>query len=510
MTYTLLSCIDSKIIDSTKFYGRFEIGTFSPGQGLTVANALRRGLLSQLSGTAITLVQIYGASHEYDTLPGMRECILDILLNLKQIVLKSEFEVFKPQIGFLNVKGPGIIRARDLKLPFFIYSINPDQYIATLTNRGSLNIKFLINCGKTSLIHTPSSKNYSNWVNLLRKNEPTFLTAIKNKENHSNFYTEWKKKREINYQQFFMGQKKKQTNLNLFKKQKMISNKLSKSEQKISITNAITEQFVGSDSAKIGYFPIDAIFSPVTRVNYTIEIKNALIKRETIFLEIWTNGTIDPRSAIHKTVKALIQLFLPLQQLKINSFNFRQSKIYLSSFNTIYFNNIISKFQLSRSIKNKIISDSFLFQLNKNESISKPIIFYLNTPLISGIKKKIKKEKINQYIQINKFFKVQIHLKNDLNVLNHFLKQRSKNSISHFKKLNRNLKRKLDPLELDILNLDLPSNLYLKLKKANIEIVGDLFKKSKLQFLNENRLNQMDLLEIKNSLIKYGLNFNFI
>ena len=90
----------------------------------------------------------------------MRECVLDILLNLKQIILKSDFDIYTPQIGFLNVKGPGIVRARDLKLPFFIYSIDPDQYIATLTNNGQLNMKFLIYCGKTYLTHTPSSKKF--------------------------------------------------------------------------------------------------------------------------------------------------------------------------------------------------------------------------------------------------------------------------------------------------------------------------------------------------------------
>jgi DNA-directed RNA polymerase subunit alpha len=59
-----------------KFYGRFELGPFAPGQGLTVANSLRRSLLSQLTGTAIPLVEISGASHEYETLTGVRESVL--------------------------------------------------------------------------------------------------------------------------------------------------------------------------------------------------------------------------------------------------------------------------------------------------------------------------------------------------------------------------------------------------------------------------------------------------
>ena len=172
MTYTLLSCIDSKIINSTTFYGRFELGTWNSGQALNIANILRRGLLSELSGTSITFVKIIGTSHEYDTLPGIQECILDILLNLKKIILKSEFKIFSPQVGFLNVRGPGIVRAGDLKLPFFINLIDPNQYIATLTQNGLLNIKFLIHSGKKYLIHTPSSNHYLNWVNLLEKKKP--------------------------------------------------------------------------------------------------------------------------------------------------------------------------------------------------------------------------------------------------------------------------------------------------------------------------------------------------
>jgi DNA-directed RNA polymerase subunit alpha len=99
MDYTLLSCIDSRVESPMKFYGRFELGPFAPGQGLTVANSLRRSLLSQLTGTAIPLVEISGASHEYETLTGVRESVLDIILNIKQIILTSDFEFFT-WVGF--------------------------------------------------------------------------------------------------------------------------------------------------------------------------------------------------------------------------------------------------------------------------------------------------------------------------------------------------------------------------------------------------------------------------
>jgi DNA-directed RNA polymerase subunit alpha len=158
-SYTFVSCIDSRVENLTKFYGRFQLGPFAPGQALTVANALRRALLSQLSGISITLLEIQGASNEYEVLKGVRESVLDILLNLKQIVLTSDFENMNPQVGFLAVKGPGVVRSGDLKLPAFIYAVDPNQYIATLSTNGRLNCKFLICSGKNSITYSPSDYN---------------------------------------------------------------------------------------------------------------------------------------------------------------------------------------------------------------------------------------------------------------------------------------------------------------------------------------------------------------
>ena len=450
MAHTLLSCIDSKIINSTKFYGRFELGTWSPGQAMTIANTLRRGLLSELPGTSITFVKIIGTSHEYDTLPGIRECILDILLNLKKIILKSDFKVFSPQIGFLNVKGPGIIRSRDLKLPFFIHSIDPNQYIATLTNNSQLNIKFLIHSGKKYLIHTPSSSHYLNWVNLLEKQKP--INLIENNKNKSllNNYKKWKKERYLNKKTFalnlilfkysyllgffpILNNNNNKTNIlinyilknntnkvqliNLINNNKKINklinffnyNSNKKNENKI-LNLTKNRKNKNNKSNKIGYFPIDAIFSPIIRVNYTIEIKNSITKRETIFLEIWTNGTIDPRSAIHETIKILIKLFLPLQQLQVNFFNVCKGKIYLTKLNSSYFNKKI--IQLTNSYYknknlNKIIHKSFkyinfnklkninyLFIKNKNK-LNYFYFFIINTNNIYNINKYFFKYKNN-------------------------------------------------------------------------------------------------------------------
>ena len=106
MDHLLLSCIESRVENNTSFYGRFQLGPFELGQGLTVGNALRRTLLSELRGLAITAVEIQGASHEYSALLGVRESVLDILLNLKQVVLTSEFQINEPHVLIRFQRNP--------------------------------------------------------------------------------------------------------------------------------------------------------------------------------------------------------------------------------------------------------------------------------------------------------------------------------------------------------------------------------------------------------------------
>lgn len=146
MSQFFISCKESKIENNRSFYGCFNIGPFEPSQSITIANALRRTLLSELYGLSIVSVEMEGVTHEYSNLTGVKDSILDILLNLKDIVLKKTINTIgiKPQIGYLKIRGPGVVRAAHLKLPPFIQSVDPDQYIATLTHDGFLNMKFII------------------------------------------------------------------------------------------------------------------------------------------------------------------------------------------------------------------------------------------------------------------------------------------------------------------------------------------------------------------------------
>lgn len=150
-----ISCKKSQFENTNSLYSCFYIGPFKTGQSLTLANALRRTLLSEISGIAIDSVYIEGVDHEYCSLKGVNESILDILLNLKEIVFKSISLFSKPVMGYLQCSGPGIIRAFDLKLPSNIQCVNPEQYIATLSYDGTFNLKCIISTGFQYSTKTP-------------------------------------------------------------------------------------------------------------------------------------------------------------------------------------------------------------------------------------------------------------------------------------------------------------------------------------------------------------------
>ena len=143
-----IRCDESRLEKNNTLYGKFSLGPFLPGQGTTFGNALRRSLLSELSGLGITAFEIIGVMQEFATLPGLRESVLDLSLNLKQIVLTGVLPSSTPPIGFLKVRGPAIIYAADLKLPAGVYCAAPKQYIGTLASNGVLNLKFLVSVGK--------------------------------------------------------------------------------------------------------------------------------------------------------------------------------------------------------------------------------------------------------------------------------------------------------------------------------------------------------------------------
>jgi DNA-directed RNA polymerase alpha subunit len=159
-----MTCKKSIILNNRNFYSCFHVGPFNAGQSLTVANALRRTLLSELNGVAIIALEIEGVLHEYSNIIGVKDTVLDITLNLKEIVLKTNLKTnFTHGFGFIQVRGPGVVRACDIKLPSFLLCVDPNQYIATLSYEGSISIKLHISTSLTFFriknVTPPSGKN---------------------------------------------------------------------------------------------------------------------------------------------------------------------------------------------------------------------------------------------------------------------------------------------------------------------------------------------------------------
>ncbi len=139
-------CIESHQEANGVYYGKFALGPLERGQGITVGNALRRVLLSNLEGTAVTAVRIAGVTHEFSTVPGVREDVMEILLNMKELVLRSSSP--EPQVGRLVAQGPGEVTAEKLQLPSGVEVINPRHHIATLAEGAILEMEFMIGRGR--------------------------------------------------------------------------------------------------------------------------------------------------------------------------------------------------------------------------------------------------------------------------------------------------------------------------------------------------------------------------
>jgi len=218
-----------KIIEEKENFAVFEIEELAPGYGITSGNALRRVLLSSLEGAAITSIKIKGIVHEFSAIPHVAEDMVEITLNLKQIRFKYFTQDF-PQKAELKVRGPKEVRAGDIKVPSFLEIVNPEQHIATITNkRGEIDMEITIGKG-------------------------------------------------IGYET--IEQRKK-------------------------------------ERLETGTIPLDAIFTPIRKVNFRVE--NMRVGERTdfnrLFLEIETDGTITPEDAFLRGAELLVSHFQILQEL---------------------------------------------------------------------------------------------------------------------------------------------------------------------------------------------------
>ena len=420
MQHLILSCLESRVEENGALFGRYLLGPFRTGQATTIATALRRALLSEVRGIAITGAEIRGACHQYSSIKGVRESALDILLNLKQVVLSGAVAQDLPAIGYIDVQGPKVVTSGDLALPNGISCVNSKQLIATLSSTGLLQVKFIISAGKSSLtFYAQSAYSLSKEVfqpkarwgeagkmSLYTKkrfkqkwrgqqkssslngsstfNSKAFRTLWGKKENttiyikrrrldslnlppeepvsdlshafssHSSHNTRWpgaekfnRRKEPLPIEEKLLGGTnqplKKIIEVNSSRlKEKLtgdhksgssIPNKRStkhgfdtrkakplffdKSIDKFQeVTAGPLEADLGLDDDSRSVLPVNPIFAPITRVNFAIQIDEQWQEpRERVIFEVWSNGSINPRQAIHEAATNLVYSFSLLRSI---------------------------------------------------------------------------------------------------------------------------------------------------------------------------------------------------
>jgi DNA-directed RNA polymerase subunit alpha len=149
-----IQCVETYNTDDGLLYSRFVAEPLERGYGTTIGNALRRVLLSDLEGAAITAIRIDGVSHEFSSIPGVVEDVLDIILNLKGVVLKLHSDEAKT--AHLSVSREGVVTAGDLVMDPDVEVLNPDHVIATLDVGGRLEMEVHVEKGKGFI---PADKN---------------------------------------------------------------------------------------------------------------------------------------------------------------------------------------------------------------------------------------------------------------------------------------------------------------------------------------------------------------
>src|SRR6476659_4086951 len=132
--------LTEEVVD--EFRSRFVIEPLEPGFGYTLGNSLRRTLLSSIPGAAVTSIRIDGVLHEFTTVPGVKEDVTDIILNLKELVVSSEED--EPVTMYLRKQGPGPVTAGDIVPPAGVTVHNPDLHIATLNDKGRLEVELVV------------------------------------------------------------------------------------------------------------------------------------------------------------------------------------------------------------------------------------------------------------------------------------------------------------------------------------------------------------------------------
>ena len=120
-------------ISEDKKYGKFVCEPLERGYGITLGNSLRRIMLSSLPGTAVSRIKIDGVVHEFSSIPGVKEDVTEIVMNVKELAIRNSSSDNQPKTAYIEASGEGIVRASDIKVDQDIEIMNPDQVIATLS-----------------------------------------------------------------------------------------------------------------------------------------------------------------------------------------------------------------------------------------------------------------------------------------------------------------------------------------------------------------------------------------
>ena len=224
--------IEVEQISEDKKYGKFVVEPLERGYGITLGNSLRRIMLSSLPGAAVSQIKIEGVLHEFSSIPGVKEDVTEIIMNIKSLAIKNSSDTNEPKTAYIEYEGEGVVRASDIHVDQDIEIMNPDQVIATLSGKDTkLYMELTITKGRG------------------------YVSSDKNK----------------------------------------------------------------SEELPIGVIAIDSIYTPVERVNVTIENTRVgqITDYDKLTLDVNTNGTLAPDEAVSLAAKVLsehLNLFIDLSE----------------------------------------------------------------------------------------------------------------------------------------------------------------------------------------------------
>lgn len=219
-------------ISEDKKYGKFVVEPLERGYGITLGNSLRRIMLSSLPGAAVSQVKIEGVLHEFSSIPGVKEDVTEIIMNIKSLAIKNSSDTNEPKTAYIEYEGEGVVRASDIQVDQDVEILNPDLVIATLSGKDTkLYMELTITRGRG------------------------YVSSERNK----------------------------------------------------------------TEDLPIGVIAVDSIYTPVERVNVTVE--NTRVGQITDFdkltLDVYTNGTLEPDEAVSLAAKVLsehLNLFIDLSE----------------------------------------------------------------------------------------------------------------------------------------------------------------------------------------------------